>query len=749
MPTFDRIVGVDDGAQLPDEVRETLVENLSSDTEPEGVALTNKIGSEVADQQNVPRLLSDLASRDKMTAFGILRARWDDTPEYSEGWTSLTGWSQSPGSTLAVSAGALFAGATGGQALHALPDSPNGRIRVVAPVQLVANAATGSKIRIGLSTDPASATPDPANVAGILLTWDGQDTISGTVESWIGTGLGGTGAGKTTTGPTVGATTQRFSVSATPFWRAHIEWDGIAVSLVLVDTSAPGGVAGGRERYARIPLTLPAGAQFQSLFVENTDARPTGCRLLPLNARGGLTTARPPAPFTPVGWTETWATAPTAAPWTPYAAPLTVSGGKAYGATSAGAARDLGIGASGTGTVTALLDFGGVSALAHAIAFDNSAPGTVSSALNSLRGFSFLNNDLRWHDAAGTTSVLLAGGVNSGQWQISYTITPTTVYGTVTRLSDGTKYTAQLDRTAIPGSYGLSRLRVVLGSAAANVGPIVLSAKTPNVGPDQAAYPSAVVTVLPTGEKVRWRFPPGYDGRKAYPLVIMSHGASGNADTFSGGGGEPTYGLLGLRLTRDAGCVTVSTEAAPIGSEMGNDAMIVANVRSYLASLDRFPVSCVFLYGGSMGAVSALNTALAQIIPGVVGIMINQPVIGLRAVYDATNLRARVTDAYALGTYPDANFATKTGPSAVAKFGHDPLDDRVPATAFGGIPIWIEHSLDDTTVPSGSHALPFIDKFEDFTPITVYTGTGNHGEPTQFPIDDQIAWVKARIAVAV
>ncbi|MCW2495710.1 hypothetical protein, partial [Jatrophihabitans sp.] len=193
-----------------------------------------------------------------------------------------------------------------------------------------------------------------------------------------------------------------------------------------------------------------------------------------------------------------------------------------------------------------------------------------------------------------------------------------------------------------------------------------------------------------------------------------------------------------------AGFIVISTEAEPLGQEWAGDDFIQAQLAAWQYGMNMFAPGPVFLYGGSMGGLGTLVTMASRIIPGVAGLILNQPVCSLRAAYDSTGLRAGVVQAYNLGSYPDPTYEAKTGPSATCRYGHDPLSTDMPGWALGGVPIWIEYSPDDNTVPEAQHALPFIAKYGSWNQITQLIGSGDHGASGQFGpfFAAQVAWAK-------
>ncbi|MCW2496059.1 hypothetical protein [Jatrophihabitans sp.] len=750
------------------------------------------------------RRLSDVATAAGRKAAARAMADWTDRQQFSESCGSLAAYSQSVGSTLTAFGGGFFGGASGGAALVALPASGDGTFRASVVVFMVANMPIGDRIRVGFSTDAPGSAPNSANVAGIQLGSDGTST-SGPAESWFGTGIGGNGAGIMVTGPNtknrtdtvtcagnvvtdskiVGSdfgasvagagfpagttitavtpgtgctlsnpatgtnmlitpSTQRWSKVG--FWRIELISDGTTLSICLVDLAT-----GTSERLAALPVS---GLLFQTFYILNSDARGVGgSSIQPYSVRAGITSARPPAsPTVATGITDVFASADlTDDDYRLQASSKLVGGGGRViaiaGASSsnAGASKAFPVPAAASMSCSGAVHLSTAGSGTLAFGFDNqSTTAPPPTGTNSYRGLAFdTAGDLVAIDPAGAGTTTLASAVAAGTWGFAYASDGTTLVGTATAPDGSTTYSYSWTIAAAFAGAGIKNIRLLNTDATGSdyISGFTASYQVPSTGPDVAGYTGGQLTMRDSTHRIAARLATNWDSRKVYPTVLALHGADGNALTFAGGSGTGHYDALALAFAK-AGFNFFSTEADPIGQEWADDDIVEGELETWQYAMNNFAPGPIFLYGGSMGALGTLVTMASRVIPGVAGIILNQPVCSLRAAYDSTGLRAGVTQAYGLGAYPDAGYAAATGPSATCKYGHDPLSDDMPPWALGGVPILVEHSPDDTTVPDADHFTPFVAKFGAYNEITVLEGEGDHGAAGQFSpfFGAQIAW---------
>lgn len=213
----------------------------------------------------------------------------------------------------------------------------------------------------------------------------------------------------------------------------------------------------------------------------------------------------------------------------------------------------------------------------------------------------------------------------------------------------------------------------------------------------------------PDASKVRIILPAGFDPRRPTPLAMIFHGAGGDA---------ASHGFIEGTLSTAGYIVAMSDGSAPV--HMGNEAAVDEYARLYRYCRDRLPIGPVVVVSESMGGLAGLNLIAQQAVPRPAAWLAYFPATNLRALYDltpdnATNIRT------AYGIAPDgSDYAARTA-------GHDP--NLRPVDDFGGIPMLVFHSPDDTIVPKTSNVDLLMPRIGGrAAEATVVVTSGDHGD---------------------
>jgi len=446
-------------------------------------------------------------------------------------------------------------------------------------------------------------------------------------------------------------------------------------------------------------------------------------------------------------FTESWANLTA---WTTQATPgVQVSGGVLYstGSQGSGSGANHAFPVTSTGKFRFVLQVKAVTGATSGsliVGINPDAAGAVPTAgAAGVRGFQFTSAG----DIIALTNPIVPGTTTPAAGNVTVG-TYTTQYYTITFTGDGTTLSAVITNADGSGEYmakwaqnsnAINNLYVFCSDSRAltghGIGPLGARKSFSTLPPSAAVEDRAARTVMwtsPNGStNARIALPPGYDSRVPAPLVIFCHGSGGSEQSVTGSSGN--YQSVAAALN-SAGFIVASTTGTP-ADEWGNQSVLDSIYSMYTYIRDRFALGPVVMWGGSMGGLAALLTVAEGRIPGIVALMLNQPVCNLAYVY-ANGFTAGVKAAYGIAS-DGSDYATKTA-------GHDPM--LKPGTAYRGLPVWVSYSAGDTAVPPAQNATPFLNLVRPYArSITEYVGTGNHSDPSMFVPAIQKEWLLRQI----
>lgn len=134
------------------------------------------------------------------------------------------------------------------------------------------------------------------------------------------------------------------------------------------------------------------------------------------------------------------------------------------------------------------------------------------------------------------------------------------------------------------------------------------------------------------------------------------------------------------------------------------------------------PVGGVVLLGNSMGGMGALNALLRNVVPGVLGLYLTDPVANLWDRYNS-NRQDLIKAAYGINS-AGTDYSVKTA-------GYDPMLRHW--SDFRGVPVYCIASSGDTLVPMSTNAQQLYDTFSqhlDF--VLVDKGSAGHNSADRF-----------------
>lgn len=237
-------------------------------------------------------------------------------------------------------------------------------------------------------------------------------------------------------------------------------------------------------------------------------------------------------------------------------------------------------------------------------------------------------------------------------------------------------------------------------------------------------------------ERTRIAAPASYDSKTSSRLLIVCHG--GGQDVYHGKD-------LGDYYLINGGMIVASGDFRGLSNSMyafGAPASVDRVVELYEHVLERYHVGSVFVAGYSMGGQTALQVAADGRIPGIKGVIVGNPAVDLKWVWQqraqpvwSTNWAA-VKAAWGVGS--DAESAWDAATAAL-----NPMTR--PVTDFRGIPIWMSSSPDDDTAIEEFNTLPFRDRVNAVVPgqVTHHVATGDHGDLSAWPQATIKTWMDA------
>lgn len=429
--------------------------------------------------------------------------------------------------------------------------------------------------------------------------------------------------------------------------------------------------------------------------------------------------------------------------WTPNTASnASVSNGKLY-STGAGANSGLNhswsVSATGRSkiAVPVTLVAGGTAGSVIVGVSNDTAGAAPSGGVTFTRGIQFSNasSTINKYDGNnGTVAATSIGTWTAGTWNVIISVDENGL-SIVAVAADGSKEVQAKWTRAQIGT--INNITVFNSDSRTTTGhyinPLVARSSLSSTLSAEMSTQRTVVWNSINGNNIRIAFPPNYDSRIPAPVVLYTHGSTGNELSPAVQGGPTTAVANALNA---AGCIVASTvgksaAASPAnpGDEWGNQSILDSVVALYRYIRDRYAIGPVVIWGQSMGGLAALLTTANHSIPGIAAVMLNEPVCSLSAAFTGGTFGAGIKDAYNLAAN-GSDYASKTA-------GHDPM--LFPPAAYRGIPMWLSTSNGDTYVPPADHVNKIVTKLTD--PV-VYMGTGQHGDVSMFPATAQANWLK-------